>query len=113
MDKDYWNRVGRDYDEEIFDVRANDLKGTVEAAIDALANLEETAIDFGCGPGEFSEFLAARFAQVDALDISESCLTRQGRPAPSMRISSFVRSICRRRNRGFDPRVSVCASMSC
>lgn len=75
MDKDYWNRVGRAYDEEIFDVRANDRNGTVESAIDAFADKGGTAFDFGCGPGKFSDYLAPRFAQVDALDISESCLS--------------------------------------
>ena len=74
MDKDYWNRVGRSYDEEIFDVRANDRGGTVERAIDALANRRGMAYDFGCGTGKFSDFLSTRFRKVNALDISESCL---------------------------------------
>lgn len=74
MDQEYWNRVGRVYEEEIFDVRANDRNGTVERVIAALASRHETAFDFGCGPGKFSGFLAARFRNVNALDISERCL---------------------------------------
>lgn len=74
MDKAYWNRMGRAYDDEIFDVRANDRNGTVGRAVDALANRKEAAFDFGCGTGKFSGFLATRFRKVDALDISESCL---------------------------------------
>lgn len=74
MDKAYWNRVGRAYDDEIFDVRASDRNGTVERAIDALSNPTEAAFDFGCGTGKFSDFLATRFRKVNALDISGSCL---------------------------------------
>ena len=78
MDKAYWNRMGRAYDDEIFDVRANDRNGTVGRAVDALANRKEAAFDFGCGTGKFSGFLATRFRKVDALDISESCLNEAG-----------------------------------
>ncbi len=74
MNEKYWNRVGRAYDDEIFDVRANDRHGVVERRIADCAKPAALAYDFGCGTGKFTGLLARRFGKVEALDISKTCL---------------------------------------
>ncbi len=74
MNRKYWDKAGRAYDEQIFDVRANDRNGVVEKRIREAAAVGGLAYDFGCGPGKFTKFLARHFERVEGMDISKTCL---------------------------------------
>ena len=64
------------YDDEIFDVRANDLGGVVESRIETNVSSNLLAIDFGCGTGKFTPQVARRVRHALGLDISKSCLKK-------------------------------------
>lgn len=76
MDSAYWNRVALNYDKEIFDVSVQDRAGLIPQRLDLYGNQKSTALDIGCGTGNFIPALAARFRQVHALDISQRCIAR-------------------------------------
>lgn len=76
-DRTYWERVGETYDEDVFDVFANDKEQVIATAIEESAAPNGQAADFGCGVGSFLPLMSEYFSQVHALDFSETCL-RQG-----------------------------------
>jgi len=73
-DRSYWEKLGRDYEAEVFDVLANDGGGVVASRVRASAGARKDAGDFGCGVGRFLPLLSECFRSVRALDFSESCL---------------------------------------
>jgi len=87
----YWNRVGRTYDDEIFDVRANDRARIVEARIKANTHIGAVAHDFGCGTGKFTPFVAKRVGRALGLDISKSCLRKAKAACRSLNNAEFRR----------------------
>lgn len=78
MDKAYWNKIGSGYNQEIFDVYAEDREGKLKKYLRKYANKDHFAIDFGCGTGKALPHLAPAFRKVLGLDISEALL-RQAR----------------------------------
>jgi SAM-dependent methyltransferase len=70
MDRNYWDTIARDYDGEIFDVRASDKNRVIEKRISRLASGRDKAIDFGCGTGKFLPFLSRYFPGVQGYDLS-------------------------------------------
>ena len=74
MDRCYWNRMGRDYDGEIFDVFNEDTKGIVLDTVERYGCRRHAASDIGCGIGKCLPFLAARFRTVLAVDYSHTCI---------------------------------------
>ncbi len=76
MKRSYWNRVARNYEDEIFNVFENDRKNLVLSKIDSYASRRHAATDFGCGIGSFLPALSERFAKVVAVDISTECIDR-------------------------------------
>ncbi len=77
MDEKYWDRVARDYDEEIFDSLASDRNGVMLRYLDRFAlGPRATAFDVGCGVGKYLPALAQRFGTVHAADLSAECVRR-------------------------------------
>ena len=74
MDRNYWERKGRAYDAEIFDVYAEDRRGIVASTLRRLAANAGHAADLGCGTGKALPLLAATARHVEAVDLSASCL---------------------------------------
>jgi len=70
----HWNRIGSDYQDEIFDVFRSDRLKIIPKIIAKHANPEHTAIDFGCGTGRAFEYLSPLFKSVFAVDISDNLL---------------------------------------
>lgn len=70
----HWNRIGHQYNEEIFDVFASDRKKILPGYFSKHQNKKGTAIDFGCGNGKAFRFLSPRFKEVFGSDISENLL---------------------------------------
>jgi 2-polyprenyl-3-methyl-5-hydroxy-6-metoxy-1,4-benzoquinol methylase len=74
MDRTYWEKIAPDYNEEIFDVRKNDRKGIIAAAIKKAAGKNKTVIDIGCAIGKWLPLLSPVFKKVHAVDISQENL---------------------------------------
>ena len=70
----HWNKIGGQYDKEIFDVFASDKDKILRTYFNKYASKKGTALDFGCGNGKAFRFLSPRFKQVVAADISEKLL---------------------------------------
>lgn len=75
MDQEnHWDRVGKHYEDEIFDVFKNDKAKLLPRFISKYADKGKDAIDFGCGIGKAFPLLAPVFNSVLATDISTTCL---------------------------------------
>jgi len=75
MDQEnHWNQVGKQYEDEIFDVFKNDKQQLLPRLIRKYAGNTKHAIDFGCGIGKAFPLLAPVFKSVLATDISTTCL---------------------------------------
>lgn len=70
MDRNYWEKIAPDYNEEIFDVLKNDSKGLIVSAINKIAGRNKTVIDIGCAIGKWLPVLSPVFKKVYAVDIS-------------------------------------------
>jgi SAM-dependent methyltransferase len=70
MDRNYWEKIAPDYNEEIFDVLKNDSKGLIVSAIMKFAGRNKTVIDIGCAIGKWLPVLSPVFKKVYAVDIS-------------------------------------------
>ncbi len=75
MDQEnHWDQVGKQYEDEIFDVFRNDKQKLIPTFIGKYSSNEKYAIDFGCGIGKAFPLLSPAFKSVLALDISATCL---------------------------------------
>lgn len=72
MDRDYWDKISKNYEQEVLSVYDNDLQGVVEEKIASagLAYPEGRAADIGCGIGRFTPLLSETFCEVDACDFT-------------------------------------------
>ncbi len=70
MNRQYWERIAPNYNEEIFDVLQNDTSGKIVGAIEEVASKEKTVMDIGCAIGKWIPLLATAFKHVVATDIS-------------------------------------------
>jgi len=92
MDKQYWNRVAQDYDNEIFDVLAHDNNNLVTSRIEMLSSASGIAADLGCGIGKFLPVLSRCFDHVYAYDISERCIEQARENAQELQNIEFIRT---------------------
>lgn len=74
QDKDYWNRIGANYGEEIFDAYQEDREGKLKRYLRKHARKDRFAIDIGCGTGKAFPYLSSMFGQVHGVDISSELL---------------------------------------
>ena len=74
MNEKDWDQVAGTFEEEIFNVPANDTKGHIARWVDRLAVPDAVATDLGCGVGRTLPMLAERFGKVYAVDVSSQCL---------------------------------------
>ncbi len=72
--KKHWDQIGKQYDDEIFDVYKNDQKGVLPPYFKKHGGPLKTAIDFGCGTGKAFQYLAPEFKSILGVDISTACL---------------------------------------
>jgi SAM-dependent methyltransferase len=77
MDEErHWDKIGSNYDKEIFDVFQSDRLGKLKQLFKQHGNREHSAIDFGCGTGKALPYLAPIFRNVLAIDISSELLAQ-------------------------------------
>ena len=74
MNRNYWERIAPDYNEEIFDVLANDKKKIIQKTIKRIASKNKTVTDIGCAIGKWLPVLSPVFKKVYAIDISQQNL---------------------------------------
>jgi 2-polyprenyl-3-methyl-5-hydroxy-6-metoxy-1,4-benzoquinol methylase len=84
MDRHYWERIAPDYNEEIFDVLANDKKKIIQKTIKRFASKNKTVIDIGCAIGKWLPLLSPVFKKVYAIDISQKNLDIARRAFPKL-----------------------------
>jgi SAM-dependent methyltransferase len=70
----HWNHIAKKYNDEIFDVFASDKNQLLPLYLNKNANPLGKAIDFGCGNGKAFHYLAPRFKEVLAFDISQELI---------------------------------------
>lgn len=74
QDKAYWNKIGANYGDEIFDAYEEDREGKLRKYLRAHANKDYLAIDVGCGTGKAFPYLSRMFGNVLGIDISSELL---------------------------------------
>src|SRR5436189_5796501 len=74
MERSYWEKIAPAYNDEIFDVLANDKKGIIKKTIKRFASKESSVIDIGCAIGKWLPILSPAFKKVYAVDISHKNL---------------------------------------
>ena len=74
MHEQEWDQVATTFEEEIFNVPANDHKGLITEAVERFASRDAVATDLGCGVGRTLPLLAGHFGRVYAVDVSSACL---------------------------------------
>lgn len=72
--KAYWNRIGEQYGEEIFDAYREDRTGKLRRWLQRYSNRKHVAIDMGCGTGKAFPYLSPMFRQILGVDISAALL---------------------------------------
>ncbi len=95
-EKSHWDRIGDNYNSEIFDVFKSDVKKKLTFYFSRHASKRKSVIDFGCGNGKSFSFLSPLFDTVLAIDISQELLN-QAKQRPAQNIS-FRRMDLSRRN---------------
>ena len=71
----HWNKIGDNYDGEIFDVFKSEKNQKLQGYFNKHAHPSHAAIDFGCGTGKAFPYLAPAFSKVLAIDISSELLS--------------------------------------
>lgn len=70
MERAYWEKIAPQYNEEIFDVLANDRRLLIREEIGKVASSRKTVLDAGCAIGKWLPVLAPMFGKIVAADIS-------------------------------------------
>jgi SAM-dependent methyltransferase len=74
MDKAYWNKIGSEYNEEIFDAYKEDRTGKLKKYIDKYSDKKKICLDVGCGTGKAFPYLSPAFREILGIDISSELL---------------------------------------
>jgi 2-polyprenyl-3-methyl-5-hydroxy-6-metoxy-1,4-benzoquinol methylase len=91
MERNYWEKIAPDYNEEIFDVLANDSKGIIRKTILRFASKQKTVIDIGCAIGKWLPILSPAFKKVYAIDISKKNLEIAAKIYPDFKNVKYER----------------------
>ncbi|MFN3875240.1 MAG: class I SAM-dependent methyltransferase, partial [Flavobacteriales bacterium] len=74
MNERDWDKVAASFEEDIFNVPANDAKGIISGWVESLAAPGAEATDLGCGVGRTLPLVAECYSKVYAVDVSRQCL---------------------------------------
>ncbi len=92
MNRSYWENIAPDYNEEIFDVLANDKKKLIASVIRKNSSKNKSVIDIGCAIGKWLPLLSPAFKKVYALDISQKNLTIAEKKYPLLKNINYLRA---------------------
>ena len=70
----HWDRIGNNYNNEIFDVLKSDRKKKLKKYFQKHSGKNKYAIDFGCGNGKSFSYISPLFSKILAIDISQELL---------------------------------------
>jgi len=84
MNEKDWDRTAATFDEDVFNVPANDRQGLILRSIRRYAGKDKVAADLGCGIGRTVKMLASHFGAVHAVDFSSECLAGADRDHPGL-----------------------------
>jgi SAM-dependent methyltransferase len=101
MNERDWDHVAETFEEEIFNVPANDVKGHIRHWVQRLAVPGATATDLGCGVGRTLPMLAEQYAKVFAVDVSSQCLEVAGRACADHPNIAYVHADLSRDRNGY------------
>lgn len=90
MNERDWDNVADTFEEEIFNVPANDTKGFIAHWVEKLAGPDVIATDLGCGVGRTLPMLAERYGKVYAVDVSSQCLEVAEKACPQFDNIKYV-----------------------
>lgn len=110
MDRNYWEKIAPDYNDEIFDVLQQDKKGYIKKAIYKVAAPTASVIDIGCAVGKWLPALSPVFKKVMAVDISAKNLAIAKKNFPQLKNVEYKRADMSGRSSfsGFD--VALCVN---
>lgn len=109
MNEHDWDRVADRFEQEIFNVPANDRRGIIREALEELAGPDRIAADLGCGVGRTLPLLSALFGRVYAVDISGKCLDIARDAHPELTNIRYVQADLSAGRKGFPPaHVTLC-----
>lgn len=91
MDRNYWEKIAPEYNEEIFDVLKNDRKGILLSTIKKYSSNKLSVIDIGCAIGKWLPVLSPLFKKVIAVDISQKNLNIARQLHPGFKNIEFKR----------------------
>ena len=74
MNERDWDAVAARFEQEIFNVPANDRKGLIKGLVERFARPDGVAADLGCGIGRTLTLLSGHFSHVHAVEFSTECL---------------------------------------
>jgi 2-polyprenyl-3-methyl-5-hydroxy-6-metoxy-1,4-benzoquinol methylase len=92
MKRSYWENIAPEYDDEIFDVRAQDKKGLITKEINKIAGTDKSIVDIGCAVGKWLPVLSPAFKKVHAIDISAKNLSIAKKNYPDLNNVTYQRS---------------------
>jgi SAM-dependent methyltransferase len=92
MNRSYWENIAPAYNEEIFDVLANDKKKLIASVIRKNSSKNKTVIDIGCAIGKWLPLLSPSFKKVYALDISQKNLRIAEKGYPLLKNVVYIRA---------------------
>ncbi len=92
MRRSYWEHIAPAYNEEIFDVLANDKKRLITSVIRKYSSKNGTVIDIGCAIGKWLPLLSPAFKKVFALDISQKNLSIAQQQYPLLKNIVYLRA---------------------
>ena len=75
-EQSHWNKIGGNYNNEIFDVFKSDKKKKLKKYFSDYSGSKALAIDFGCGNGKSFSYLSPVFKKIFATDISHQLLSQ-------------------------------------
>jgi 2-polyprenyl-3-methyl-5-hydroxy-6-metoxy-1,4-benzoquinol methylase len=90
MNERDWDKVADSFEQEIFNVPANDTKGIIQHWVEQLAVPDAVATDLGCGVGRTLPMLADRYSLVYAVDVSSQCLEVAAKANPGRTNIEYV-----------------------
>jgi SAM-dependent methyltransferase len=80
-EQSHWNKIGSNYNNEIFDVFKSDKKRKLKKYFSDYSGGKGLVIDFGCGNGKSFSYLSPVFKNILAIDISRELIS-QARQRP-------------------------------
>lgn len=92
MDRNYWEKIAPEYNDEIFDVLKNDKKAIIRKAIASAASASATVMDMGCAVGKWLPLLSPAFKKVIAVDISAKNLSIAKKTYPGLKNIDYLRA---------------------